>query len=194
MKIELIHYPSIFPLYSIFVSQIDQEQWKVNWCTAEYCSLWCDFLQPEEEGTLSLLYMWAWGQVDLQQHVSCLLKAMLTLLSSVCRSMQLCCVGLSWWQFPVLAVVLRCSVQAQHQRCRPLTSLGEIQWLLYLTLSLSLSPPAFYALSFTSLFLVRPRSLTLSLNRTIIFGRAAIVNRDSVRDWEFRLGSLLWEL
>lgn len=102
----------------------------------EYCSLWCDFLQ---EGKCSLFYMWARGQVDLQWHISCLLEAVLMLLSSACRSMQLCCVGLSWWPFPVLIVEQRCSVQAQQRRCRPLTSPGETWWLLYLSLPLSLS-------------------------------------------------------
>lgn len=63
------------------------------------------------------------------------------LMSSLCRSMQLCYVGLSWWPFPVLVAVLRCSVQAIHQRCRPLTSLGEMWDTMSLSVCLSLVKP-----------------------------------------------------
>lgn len=105
-----------------------QDQAEITYTAfTECCLLWFDFLQPEQKGNISLLLMWAGGQVVLQWHVLCLLEAVLMLLSSACRSMRLCCVGLSWWLFPALVAVLRCSVQAQHQRCRPMTLPGEIQ-------------------------------------------------------------------
>lgn len=52
---------------------------------------------------------------------------LLPLLCSARRSMQLCCAALSWWPSPALIAALRCSVQALHRKCRPLTSPGETQ-------------------------------------------------------------------